>query len=109
VPAVYQPRRLNKTAVWGHLGRCSSRAQGATVVAAFVFVDKYTGPLGNASVEAALLVTLQNQQQHQPPPPPEKGLPSPGDGESKRPVIESPWSRFTSKCQRFGQPPRRTN
>eukprot|EP01047_Picozoa_sp_COSAG01_P052400 COSAG01_NODE_5508_length_4212_cov_27.624449_6_plen_81_part_00 len=63
------------------------------MVAAFVFVDKYTGPLGNASVEAALLVTLQNQQQRQPPPPPppEKGLSSPGDGESKRPVVESAW------------------
>jgi hypothetical protein len=27
-------------------------------------------------------------------------------GESKRLVVESPWSQFTSECQRFGHPPR---
>jgi hypothetical protein len=27
-------------------------------------------------------------------------------GESKRLLIESPWSQFTSECQRFGHPPR---
>jgi hypothetical protein len=27
-------------------------------------------------------------------------------GESKRRVVESPWSQFTSECQRFGHPPR---
>jgi hypothetical protein len=26
-------------------------------------------------------------------------------GESKRPVVELPWSRFTCECQRFGHPP----
>eukprot|EP01047_Picozoa_sp_COSAG01_P107452 COSAG01_NODE_36471_length_517_cov_1.114833_2_plen_79_part_01 len=26
-------------------------------------------------------------------------------GESKRPVVESPWSPFTSECQRFWHPP----
>jgi hypothetical protein len=34
------------------------------------------------------------------PPPPA------GHGESKRLVVESPWSQFTSECQRFGHPPR---
>eukprot|EP01047_Picozoa_sp_COSAG01_P036068 COSAG01_NODE_2799_length_7053_cov_21.482456_11_plen_155_part_00 len=29
-----------------------------------------------------------------------------GPGESKRLVVESPWSQFTSECQRFGLPPR---
>jgi|EP01049_Picozoa_sp_SAG25_P007249 hypothetical protein len=27
-------------------------------------------------------------------------------GESKRLVVESPWSQLTSECQRFGHPPR---
>jgi hypothetical protein len=27
-------------------------------------------------------------------------------GESKRLVVESPWSQFTRECQRFGHPPR---
>jgi hypothetical protein len=31
------------------------------------------------------------------------------DGESKRPVVESPWSHFTSECQCYGQPPRLDN
>jgi hypothetical protein len=26
---------------------------------------------------------------------------APGTGESKRLVVESPWSQFTSECQRF--------
>jgi hypothetical protein len=30
-------------------------------------------------------------------------------GESKRPVIESPWSQFTSGCPRFWHPPRPNN
>lgn len=33
--------------------------QGAMLVWAFVFVDKYTGPLGNAAVETSLLATLK--------------------------------------------------
>lgn len=35
--------------------------QGALLVWAFVFVDKYTGPLGEAAVETSLLVTLQHE------------------------------------------------
>ena len=31
---------------------------GATVVGLFVFIDKYSGPLGNAAVEAALLLSI---------------------------------------------------
>eukprot|EP01047_Picozoa_sp_COSAG01_P009788 COSAG01_NODE_405_length_17466_cov_554.403697_20_plen_76_part_00 len=31
---------------------------------------------------------------------------TPPRGESKRLVVESPWSQFTSECQRFGHPPR---
>jgi hypothetical protein len=31
------------------------------------------------------------------------------DGESKRPVVESPWSQFSSECQCYGQPPRLDN
>ena len=27
-------------------------------------------------------------------------------GESKRLVVESPWSQLTSECRRFGHPPR---
>jgi hypothetical protein len=28
------------------------------------------------------------------------------EGESRRLVVESPWSQLTSACQRFGHPPR---
>jgi hypothetical protein len=30
-------------------------------------------------------------------------------GESKRLVVQSPWSQLTSECQRFGHPPRLNN
>lgn len=52
------------------LGLLTDDVRGATVVAAFVFVDKYTGPLGNAAVEAALLVTLHQQRESSAAPPP---------------------------------------
>jgi hypothetical protein len=36
----------------------------------------------------------------------ERGCPRTAPGESTRPGVESPWSHFTSECQRFGHPPR---
>lgn len=40
--------------------------QGALLVWAFVFVDKYTGPLGNAAVETSLLATLKGTRAQDP-------------------------------------------
>ena len=54
----------------GGFGYLTDDFQGALLVWAFVFVDKYTGPLGNAAVETSLLVTLQQQQQQQTQPQP---------------------------------------
>ena len=39
-------------------GWLTDDANGASIVGLFVFIDKYTGPLGNAAVEAALLLSI---------------------------------------------------
>ena len=43
----------------GGIGYLTDDFRGALLVWAFVFVDKYTGPLGNAAVETSLLATLK--------------------------------------------------
>jgi hypothetical protein len=43
-------------------------AAGAAMIWGFVLIDKYTGPLGNAAVETALLTTLQDDTDDTPPP-----------------------------------------
>lgn len=48
--------QLVRSAGFGYL---TDDFQGAVLVWAFVFVDKYTGPLGNAAVETSLLATLK--------------------------------------------------
>ena len=43
----------------GGFGYLTDDFRGALLVWGFVFVDKYTGPLGNAAVETSLLATLK--------------------------------------------------
>ena len=73
---------------------------------AFVFVDKYTGPLGNAAVETSLLQTLQQGQEQQEQPPTGKPKhcssrsPAPGKRRSKPSRRPSP-SPATTTAVRF--------
>ena len=87
----------------GGFGYLTDDFQGALLVWAFVFVDKYTGPLGNAAVETSLLVTLQQQQQQtQPQPPTSKASRRSSSRSSSRGRGRSPSPKSSSLTSGFG-------